>query len=153
MFSDPGKEGNLFGAWTIFSGAATQEKGKKGATEQLRLITIPGILQCTGPVAAARKWKFIDRVCPPGAVAKGAKEEGGSNHPKTNQKRKQPRKGRGDRVRNQKTRRGNPLKPTKSHPWRPASKRRAARGLDAVFAHICPISGMNRVPAKVRNRC
>ena len=30
------KKGTLFGAWTIFSGAATKEKGKKGATKQLR---------------------------------------------------------------------------------------------------------------------
>ena len=35
LFSEPGKKGTLF--WEdLFSGAATKEKGKKGATEQVR---------------------------------------------------------------------------------------------------------------------
>ena len=38
LFSDPGKKGTLLGK-TIFSGAATKRKGKKGATEQLREAT------------------------------------------------------------------------------------------------------------------
>ena len=36
LFSDPAKKGEPLLGKTIFSGAATKTKGKKGATEQLR---------------------------------------------------------------------------------------------------------------------